>query len=797
MKAFFTLLYSILLIFIITACSSTKFVPDGRYLLNDVKIKSDAKVLKSDDLMNYVAQVPNFRTFTVYKFPLFVYNLSGQDSTKWINRTLRKAGEPPVLLDTLKIAKSIENLQALAQNKGYYDAEINADVIYDKKKANVIYNIKANAPYRIKDYTINIPDSVIEKPDTLFITGMRPSRMRIRTIPLDSLVYRNSLIKKGDRLDADVLDAERTRVAEVFGIAGYYAFNKDYIEYDVDTLNGKNNTDVNTLFKPSVIVGRNNTFQVSKHIQYEVTEVKIYVDYDPIKYGHINEFTPSSIYTSGNQSIYYGERGRFIRPNILLSHCFIKPGYLYNEKLTSLTYTSLSQLKILKNVNISYQQLGGNKLLCLITAVPEKKQRINTNLDATNSGGFFGLGAGIGYMHRNLFKGSEVFTAGLKGSYEMVTPSFSNFDDNYFEIGGEVGLTFPRFMLPFLKRDFRRTIIANTSFNTAYTFQRRPGFFTRTVFSTGINYTWNSRVNNGIRHALNLIEVNYIHLPDINQAFKDKLSIGAQKYSFSDQFIVSTSYTFSKSNVEKKRRITEPIYYFRTSIESAGNALSLIAKLTNQKKNAENQRELFGTQFAQYLKGTIDYSRTHFVDDNNSVAWRVGAGLAYPYGNFEEIPISKRFFSGGGNSIRGWAVRSLGPGSFRPKIVGDRDYDNFFYHSGDIKLDLNIEYRSRLFWIVELATFIDAGNIWTVKSSKDTPNGQFKLNKFYEQIALAWGLGLRFDFNYFLLRLDMGWKAFDPQGNGPNGEKTVRWPIKDPLNIKDNTAFHIAIGYPF
>lgn len=800
------ILFFVLVAIVITSCSSTKFVPDGQYLLNKAEVVSDTKSVKSSEAKVYIAQKPNYETFTIFKTPLFIYNLSGRDSTKWINRTLRNAGEPPVIMDSTKVHKTVKDLTRMMTNKGFLNAEVTPEIKLKNKKADIIYRIKSGTPYVINDYVIDIPDSSFIKPDTLYFTGLRKSHHISGT--LDSLVYRNQLVKKGSRFDLDNLDGERDRITQLLRYTGYYGFNKEYIGMVADTLIGGHRVNVNTVFYPSAQRDRQGNVTVTPHRQYIVESVELYIDYDPVQYADISEYLPTDVYRKDGYVIKYGEKGRYIKPSIILANCFIRPGALYNEMLTTQTYTALSKLNILKNVNISYHLVGEN-LRCVITAVPDKRQGISAEVEGTNSGGFFGVGAGLGYQHRNFFRGSELFKIGLKGAYEMVTPSFSNFDDNYFEIGGEMSLTFPRFMLPFLRKDFKRTVSATTKFNAGYTFQRRPGFFTRTVLSTGIQYSWNNRLNNNIKHTVDLIDIGYIHLPKnrLDSTFVEGLSPGARRYSFSDQFIVSAGYTYTRTNLRDGNERFKPVYSFRASVESAGNVLSLLAKAAGTKRKEHGSRELFGTKFAQYLKGSINYSKTYFIDEKNSFAWHIGGGLAYPYGNYKEIPIQKRFFSGGGNSLRGWSVRKIGPGKFRPLISPafkelSGDNDNFYYYSGDIKLDMNIEFRTKLFWILELGAFIDMGNIWTTKEYAGQEGGQFKINKFYEQIAASWGIGLRFDFDFVLLRLDLGWKAFDPKGNGydvKTGEyyKTDRWPIRHPHKIAKNTALHIAVGYPF
>lgn len=778
----------------IVSCRTTKFIPEGQYLLDKVIIETDTKIINKDASMAYVAQKPNYKTFQVFKFPLFVYNLSGKDSLTWINKTIRNAGEAPILFDSILINRTISSLSTMAFNKGFLDAEVTADVSYSKKKVQITYDIETNAPYIVDTFQIVLADSVFAKPDSLVITGMKFSRKRINIGTLDKAIYRRSLIKTGDRFDLDVLNEERNRIVTFLRTCGYYSFSEEYIGFELDTLSSDHKVNIQTVFYPLAVKGEGGKVHTVPHRQYIVEEVLLNLDYDP--YATKGIMDSAIVVDYGGYRLSYGSRGKYLRPHIVLNKCFIVPNELYNELLTNQTYSALSQLNILKNINISYHVID-DKLKCVITAIPQKKQEVSVELEGTNSGGFFGLGSGITYKHRNIFKRSEELRIGVKGEYEMVTPNFGSFDDNYFEIGLEAGLTIPRFMMPFMDKDFRRATNATSQLKSSYVFQRRPGYFTRTVFSTGLTYNWNSRVRTNTRHKLNLLEVNYIHVPELDSIFKQGLSVGAQKYSFSDQFIISTGYTFSKSNSNSVNKWKKPIYNFTVSVESAGNALYLLSDIVGLDKNADGERKIFGTIYAQYLRGTLDYSRTFLLDDNNSIAWHIGFGMAYPYGNFKEVPIQKRFFAGGGNSVRGWAVRTLGPGAFRPKSR-DKEFDNFFYHSGDLKFDFNIEYRSKLFWLFEMATFVDLGNVWTIKNDSDRPDGQFKFDSFYKQIAAAWGVGLRMDFDYFLLRVDVGFKAYDPEANGSGvGEKTERWPIRYPYKLNKNAALHIAVGYPF
>lgn len=792
------------------SCSSTKYVPEDEYLLSKATVRVDAKNISYFDMEPYIKQKSNYKTFELFKFPLFIYNLSGKDTSKWVNRALRSGGEPPVIYDSTQIYRSVVDLSRVMYNKGYLDVEVEPEITYKNKKVDIVYDIKSGIPTTIDNYTITIPDTVFQPGvEKSFYIPRRYQATMIDSIDLIKYISAGTLLKKGDQFDLNLLDDERERISSIFRRNGYMNFGKEYIGFVADTIGKKNKVDLELIIYPyTQNIGGNRSTQTAHH-QYYVNNVDIYVDYNPISDGSIANYNATDTVIRGRYRVFYGDRGKYIKPNTILDNCYILPERLFNEAQTTITYNSLSQLNILKNVNIRYEEYLDNdstKLRCIITAVPDKKQGISAEVEGTNSAGYFGVGAGLGYVHRNAFKGSELFNARVKGSYEAVTPDFSNFMDNYFEIGGEMSITFPRFMFPFLKKDLKRRLRASTQLISSYTYQRRPNFFTRTVFSTGVKYIWENRGISSSRHTLDLIDISYAHIPYLNPDFESTLSENAKIYSFTDQFIVSIGYTYSKTNsittglVPLPRR-NKTTYSLRTSIETAGNALSLIGKIADLPREENGSKKIFGTYFAQYIKGNIDYSKTIRFDERNSLAWRLGGGIAYPYGNNKLVPFQKRFFSGGANSVRGWSARELGPGAFY------RDDANFNDQSGDIRFDANLEYRSKAFWKLELAAFLDAGNIWTIKGTERQYKGEFKFNKFYKQIASSWGLGIRLDFDYVLIRLDCGWKLYNPADipvfkqdeTGlyiPDGYKS-KWSVLKPLKFGENTSWHIAVGYPF
>ena len=425
------------------------------------------------------------------------------------------------------------------------------------------------------------------------------------------------------------------------------------------------------------------------------------------------------------------------------------------------------------------------KLDCYILTSPAKINTVGVDLEGTNSAGDYGFASSLNYQHRNIFRGSELFSARVRGAYEALSGNKANGFGNYWELGAEGSLLFPRFLFPFLSSDFRRRLRASTEAKISYNLQKRPEY-TRAILSGGWSYIWQDRGNTQARHTFKLVDLNYVYLPDKNMDFINSLPDYMVLYNYTNHFIMSSGYTYSFSNYSPQNRLRNT-HSLRASVEVAGNLLSAFSHLTGAKKNDDGYYELFGTEYAQYVKLDFDFSKGIVLDSRNKLAFHIGVGVGMAYGNSNYFPFERAYFSGGANSVRGWSVRELGPGSMEVDST-----TSFALQSGDIRLDLNLEYRTKLFWKFELAAYIDAGNIWTRNVSDERYKaGNFDFSRFYKEIAVSYGLGLRLDFDFFLLRLDTGFKAYNPQE-----KKSRRWAITRP-NFKDNFALHFAVGYPF
>ena len=766
------ILYTILLYLALSlaSCSATKFVPDGSYLLDEVKIHTDNKEIKPSDMRLYVRQNPNSKWFSTIKTQLYVYHWSGRDSTKWFNRFLRKIGDAPVIYNESDAIRSQEEIAKAVQNLGYMGASVKRTTKTKKKKLKLFYEITSGKPYIVRTLKYDISDKKIAE-----------------YLRNDST---QSMLREGMLFDVNVLDAERQRITDYLLCNGYYKFNKDYITYTADTARNTHQVDLTLHLLPyKTYVGDT----PKEHFQYKINKINFITDYDVLQSSALSSIEINDSLHYNGFPIYYKDK-LYLRPKVLVDNLRFASGDLYDERNVQKTYTYFGRLSALKYTNIRFfetQNGDSTQLNCYVMLTKSKHKSISFELEGTNSAGDLGAAASVSFQHRNLFRGSETFMIKFRGAYEAISglqPGYKN--HNYTEYGVETSINFPNFLFPFLTSDFKRRIKATTEFGLQYNYQLRPEF-SRTIASASWSYKWMQKQK--IQHRIDLLDISYLYLPWISSQFqedyinKDKDNY-ILKYNYENRLIVRMGYNYSYNSAGGalvNNTITTNSYSIRAGFESAGNILYGISKMINMRKNKDGEYAILGIPYAQYLKGDFDFAKNIIIDHRNSLAFHAGIGIAVPYGNAKVVPFEKRYFSGGANSVRGWSVRNLGPGSF----AGD---GNFMNQSGDIKLDASIEYRTRLFWKFRGAAFIDAGNIWTIREYENQPGGVFEFDKFYKQIAVAYGLGLRLDLDFFVLRFDGGMKAINPKYK----KAKERYPIIHPRFSRD-FAFHFAVGYPF
>ena len=769
MKRILRLYIYLTLIALLSSCSANRFIPENQYLLDEVNILSDTKEVNPSLFTSYVRQNPNAKWFNLVKVPMHIYCLSGQDSTGSFNRFLKKLGDKPVIYDPFVTVKSQMEIEKAVKNMGYMRAKVHLNTEIEKNKLKVNYLIEAGQPYTVQHIAYNIDDMLIND-----------------YIEKDSA---NSYLYEGMPFDVTILDNERNRITKLLQNNGYYKFNKDFLVYQADTV--RNTFQVNLTMKLLPFQLRKEDVP-TKHKQYTIRNINFLTEDNLFLQGNsLSEY--DSIHHKGLH-IYYKDN-LYLRPNILANFNYIQPQELYREQDVQNTYTSMGRLRALKYTNINFNEVTLNdstQLDANILMTKGKNQSLSFEIEGTNSAGDLGAAASMTFQHRNVFKGSETFTMKVRGAYEAITGLQEGYEnDDYKEYGIEASLNFPEFKFPFLSSDFKRKIRATSEVGMNFNSQIRPEFI-RTLASASWSYKWVD--NKRSQHRFDLLNINYIYVPWKSDNFKaylenltDRNSILIKSYE--DQLIVRMGYSYIYNSANNLTRTSNKrnSYSIRINLEEAGNLLYAASKTIHTTPKEDKGYVIANIPFAQYVKGDFDYAHNWNIDKRNSFVFHIGMGIAYPYGNSQVLPFEKRYFSGGPNSVRGWSVRSLGPGSYK----GTDGNMNYINHTGDIKLDMNIEYRTHLFWKFNGAAFIDAGNVWNIREYEGQEEGTFRFNRFYKQLAVAYGLGIRFDLDYLIIRFDGGMKAINPMQTGK-----YQYPFIRP-NFNRDFAFHFAVGYPF
>ncbi len=775
---YITVIKLLFLLLVISSCNPTKYVADGEYLLRQNTITIDSRKIKKSDLEPYIQQKPNRTTAEIFRWHLFIYNITKTKKERKIPKFLgfyklgRIIGEPPVIIDSTLVNKTKNQFLKYLNSKGYYNALVTDTIVYKDSKAFISYNIKSNAPYIYNKIGYSFKD------------------LSIREIILADTI--NSLIKKNELVDIDILNKERERITNTMRDSGYYFFGSQHIHYEIDSSFNSNTASIKFIIeKDAKIISNKDVIELA-HKKYLINSTHIITDYNlqdaiSLKDDYIASFDTVTI----NGLKFYFKQNYLVSPKSIARHIYIENEDHYRLSRVKETHNHLSSLGTFKIVNIKFvkSQNKDNYLDCIIQLTPYSSQSYTTELEGTNSAGNLGIAGSFKYQHKSLFYGAEHFSVKLKGGIEAQT-AISGENNNILipfnskEIGVESSLRIPIFLLPFRVNNFVRHNAPKTILSFAYNYQIRPDY-EKIIGTGGFGYLWKSIKY--LRHRFNIIEVSAIKVPYKSELFISEVldkNIGLKR-SFEDQFITATNYSITFSNQNNKKSTN--YFFVRFFTESSGNLLNLYNKTFNP--NEKETYTIFGEQYSQYLKGDIDLRFYNVLNKSNNVVYRLYGGVGVPYGNAEVLPYEKQYFSGGANGLRAWQVRSLGPGSyFNPDDIR-------IYQTADMKLEANFEYRFKLIWVIEGAFFTDAGNIWSINMLEDREGAKFNFNTFYKEIAIDGGLGMRFDFSFFILRLDYGVKLRDPKE--VDGSRWVFASKSYNVFNPNNGMFNFSIGYPF
>ncbi len=837
---------------IIYSCSSVKKVPEGAQLLTKNTLLVNEKIIKDERIESLLSQKPNSK-LPLIGFPLrlSMYNMAKDKpdslyyawlerkpnrrknlakflSNKQVDRLsesfivsgfsnfLKRTGEAPVIIDEKRIQSSRNRLKAYYTfNLGYFDVEVNTkrDTV-GKKKGSVTYEIITGTPSVYDTITNSIESSALE--------------------PLYEAIEPQSLIKKGNRFNAEELSKERERITNYFRENGVYYFQVNHIKYDIDTLNNEHRVNVNVNIEDR-FVKDGDTLKKTPFRIYTINEVNIYTVNGSKK--DINRIKDSVSYR--NYQIYSDGKLNY-KPKALTNAVFIQKGDLFSDKKRTLTTRSLGNLTVFNAPNIEYIEDPDdeNGLISNIYLVPRKKFSWTPSIDFTHSNiQDFGITGSMSVAWRNVFKGAEILQFGARGnigsSRDMANPN--NVFFNIAEYGADIKLTFPRIVFPIdTRRIIKKEMLPTTLMSFGLTNQRNIGL-DKENFTGTIAYNWQPKEgvtsrfdlaniqfvrNLNIENYFNVYGSSYSTLNDLaqiyntNSDFVDPItgnltfngavgfinevvagqpggltpedreyqiirSIGERrKRLIENNLIIASSYSFTKTT--KVGFSDNSFYILRAKIETAGNVASLLAREVNEPLSENGNETLLGVEYSQYIKPEADFVKHWDFGKKNVLAIRTFAGIAIPYGNANSIPFSRSYFGGGANDNRGWQAYSLGPG--RSGAIND-------FNEANLKLAFSAEYRFNFFGQLNGALFADAGNIWNVFDNVTDPDYTFNGLKSLQDIALGTGIGFRYDFNFFVFRIDLGYKAYNPAK-----EMSERW-FRD-INLS-RTVLNFGINYPF
>lgn len=758
-------------------------------------IKIDDSKVDKDELYTYLKQRPNRKILGLWRFHLGVYNAANRGKDRkfkeWVRKTI---GEEPALFDAALTEKSRKQLSIYMANKGYFNAVVTDSIHLQlkrngtpKKKASITYNVTSNAPYRIRKIAFSIGDTALTKP----VLGSA----------------KRTLLQPGNNYDTDILSDERLRITREMKNRGYQQFAKEYVFFSVDSTINKNRVNITVGVKnpmERVPTGpKTDTLIERLHELYYVNEIFMNTRYDPsdptagfgdtLVAGHLNLFQGKEL---------------LLRPEVLVNAVSIQPEELYNLADVEFTQNRLAGLGTFKFINIEFQQLGkvnGRNLVdCYINLTPSPKKSIALETQGTNRGGNLGISGYLSYKNKNTFRGAEILELRLGGGLEaqssQVTQqsgTLNNLPFNTLEVGPELRLYFPKLLLPKKLQTPLKAYSPNTTLAASFNFQQRPDF-ERSIASLSYGYKWRNDAYSSF--GFDLADISYVNITtdEAFQTILDDSNNSLLQNSYNDHFVVASrfTYTFNNQNINK---FNNP-RYLKTTIEGAGNAVQLLSNVTGREHNSEGHYDIFEVQYAQYVKSEVDYRYYNRLNKWSNMVYRSYVGAGVPLTNLEVLPFEKSFFSGGANGMRAWRARTLGPGGLTDTSLTSID------HIGDIKLEGNLEYRFDIAKILEGAAFVDAGNVWLLREDTQRPQGEWQWERFYKELAVGVGLGARFDFSFFIIRLDAGLQFKDPRL--PEGERWL-WEPKTTYNklkvdidpsydgYSPRVTFNLGIGYPF
>lgn len=764
----------IIIISIIYSCNVTKHIPAGEHIytgaevtlkMDSVKNKEQVKAFE-ENLISLTLPQPNKKAFGLPLKLMFWSAGGGYDTTDNLVRNwFKKRGQPPVLLSDVNREYNENLLRNRMENLGFFNATVTSDTIIKNKYASVLYTGIPRNIYRINSVTYDI--------DSLDEIGKDIYNIR-----------HESLLKVGSNYNLNVIIQERERIDNNLKYRGYYYFNADNLLVEVDSTIGDHKVNLYVTIKSK-------TTSEAKSPQ-RIGNIVIYPNYTLTSQGYSTN-RPVSTMKLYDDNFYIVDPKNFIRKKVLANHIFFKRGQLYNRYDHNQTINHLVNLNMFKFIKNSFENNpdSANVLDVYYYLTPMAKKSLRFEVLAKTASVYNGSEANVTWTVRNAFKGAETFTANVFGGYETQTGGSVNLNSSYYRYGAELGIQWPRLLSPYKWTPSRR-YIPQTYLKVRYEFLNRTSAYTLNSSTLNFGYKW--RENDRKTHDLTLAEIIYVQPRNVTAEYLAQIdTIPTLKHIIDRQFSFGPNYTFTSTNTMDQHR--KNTYFFKGGLNLSGNILGLIQ---GANYNDGNIKKIFGTPYSQFIKMELDGRHYLKLGEHSELASRIMLGLSYAYGNSTSLPYLKQFYAGGPYGLRGFRARSVGPGTSKPEYNSSSLF--FADQTGDYKLELNAEYRARIVnfgvGILNWAAFIDAGNIWTQNPDSKKPGANITKD-FYKQLAVDGGLGLRFDFEFLIIRTDFAIPLRIPYVTTNKG-----WVLKD-IDFgsskwrENNLVFNLAIGYPF
>lgn len=745
------------------SCSGTGKIPEGDllYIGHTIAIekgeetKKTRKEIKSQ-LKTLIRPIPN-KSILAMRPGIFFYNLVGEvKKDKGFKHWIKyKLGKEPVLMSKVDLEYNKKVIQNYVENKGFFNAETKADSTRSGKKAKANYTIKLNDQYKIK--------SVVFPKDSIVLSE-----------EINKLKEK-SLLKEGNSYDLVDIKNERTRIDAHLKERGFYYFNENYLLVKVDSTVANHEVDLILKIKNDIPAKAKN--------QYKINNIFVYPGFNLRR----DTLAKRKMDTIKYQDLTLIDNKTVFKPFIFENTLLFNKGDLYTRTTHNLSLNRLITLGTFKFVKNEFKENSTLKnqldAYYYLTPLPKKSIQIET-LAKTNSANYSGTELNINWSNRNTFKGAELLKISAFAGLEFQVSGQNN-GFNVYRFGGAASLTWPRFIGPF-NMDSGSAYVPNTKASTGYEYQLRTQLYSLKTLNISFGYIW--KENERKEHNLNLVNVAFTSSYNVSDLYKAQIDENPSLQKVIDkQLILGTIYSYTYTNTmlqNKKNNI-----YFKAGIDLSGNSTGLILGANDN----DNPKTIFDVAFSQYAKAEVEFRHYYNFDKETKLASRIILGAGIPYGNSKELPFIKQFFIGGTSSIRAFRARSIGPGTFN----GNETTNSFLPdQSGDLKLEFSTELRGKIYRFVKGAVFVDGGNIWLLSDGDEKAGAKFN-SKFLNQLAIGTGVGLRFDFNFLILRTDLAFPLRKPYL--PKGDE---WVIDD-INFgsktwrKDNLIFNLAIGYPF